>query len=82
VLDGTTAGILYVASREGVYKSTDGGASWKALNKGLATLNIRSLVQSPTDSQVLYVGTNGSGLYCSRDGGETWEAMAPIGSGT
>jgi len=81
VLDRATTGTLYVASREGVFKSTDGGATWKALNKGLTTLNIRSLAQSPTDSQILYVGTNGSGLYRSRDGGETWDALAPIGSG-
>jgi photosystem II stability/assembly factor-like uncharacterized protein len=81
VLDRTTAGTVYVASREGVYKSVDGGGTWHAINKGLATLNIRSLAQSPTDPRVLYVGTNGSGLYRSRDGGETWEAMAAIGSG-
>jgi photosystem II stability/assembly factor-like uncharacterized protein len=81
VLDRATADTLYVASREGVFKSVDGGATWHATNKGLATLNIRSLAQSPIDPRMLYVGTNGSGLYRSRDGGETWEAMAPIGSG-
>ena len=81
VLDRATAGTLYVASREGVYKSMDGGATWHAINKGLATLNIRSLAQSPTDPRMLYVGTNGSGLYRSRDRGESWEAMASIGSG-
>ncbi|MBA2251659.1 MAG: hypothetical protein H0W13_02965 [Nitrospirales bacterium] len=78
VLDRATAGTLYVASREGVYKSVDGGATWHAINKGLATLNIRSLAQSPTDPRMLYVGTNGSGLYRSRDGGESWEHVSPV----
>jgi photosystem II stability/assembly factor-like uncharacterized protein len=81
VLDRMTAGTLYVASREGVYKSLDGGVTWHAINKGLATLNIRSLAQSAIDPRTLYVGTNGSGLYRSRDGGESWEALPAIGSG-
>ncbi|WP_447973488.1 WD40/YVTN/BNR-like repeat-containing protein [Nitrospira sp. Kam-Ns4a] len=78
VLDRSRLDTLYVASREGVHMSEDGGATWRALNKGLATLNIRSLAQSPTDPATWYVGTNGSGLYRSRDGGETWEAMPPV----
>lgn len=83
VLDRSQAGVVYVVGREGVHRSDDGGASWRASNAGLATLNVRSLAQSPTDPKVLYAGTNGSGLYRSRDGGETWEAMPPLhGSAT
>lgn len=80
VLDRATAGVIYVASREGVHKSEDGGVSWKAINRGLGSLNIRSLVQSPTDPKTFYAGTNGSGLYRSRDRGETWVSMTPVRS--
>jgi len=78
VLDRAIAGVIYVASREGIHKSGDGGMTWSAINKGLASLNVRSLAQSPTDPKTLYVGTNGSGLYRSRDGGDKWEPMPPV----
>jgi len=80
VLDRAIAGVIYVASREGIHKSGDGGMTWSAINKGLASLNVRSLAQSPTDPKTLYVGTNGSGLYRSRDGGETWVSLPPVRS--
>ncbi|MGH7228691.1 MAG: WD40/YVTN/BNR-like repeat-containing protein [Nitrospiraceae bacterium] len=80
VLDRAKAGVIYVASREGIHKSEDGGDTWKAMNNGLATLNVRSLAQSPTDPKLFYVGTNGSGLYRSRDGGDRWEPMPPVRS--
>ena len=68
-------GALYAAGRKGVYKSIDYGASWKAINNGLQSLNIRSLVISPSAPGTMYVGTNGTGLYRSRDGGEHWDAV-------
>ncbi|WP_447977863.1 WD40/YVTN/BNR-like repeat-containing protein [Candidatus Nitrospira bockiana] len=78
VLDRAVPNRLYVASREGVHRSDDGGDSWKAMNQGLATLNVRSLAQSPLDSGLWYVGTNGSGLYRSPNGGEQWVRLPPL----
>ncbi len=78
LLDRTRAGVLYVIGREGVFRSEDRGETWKALNTGLATLNVRSIAQSLIDPKTFFVGTNGSGLYRSRDGGETWEPMPPV----
>lgn len=78
VLDRARAGTLYVASREGIHKSEDGGKTWKAINRGFASLNIRSLAQSHINPKIFYAGTNGSGLYKSEDGGETWVPMPPV----
>jgi photosystem II stability/assembly factor-like uncharacterized protein len=78
VLDRSKKGVVYIAGRGGVYRSTDGGITWKTLNNGFASTNVRSIVQSPTDPQVFYAGTNGSGLYRSHDGGESWEPMPPL----
>ena len=78
VLDRARAGRLYIASREGVHRSEDGGKTWKAVSKGFTSLNIRSLVQSAMDPKLFYAGTNGSGLYKSEDGGETWIPMPPL----
>ena len=72
-MDGS--GTVYVAGRQGVHKTSDSGWTWKAMNAGLASLNVRSLAISPRDPQTVYLGTNGSGLYRSRDGGETWTAL-------
>ena len=80
LLDRASKDVLYVASRNGIHKSGDGGATWKAMNEGLATLNIRSLAQSPTDPQIFYVGTNGSGLYRSQDAGGKWEPLSSVRS--
>ena len=79
ILDRTRKGAVYIAGRDGVHRSDDGGSTWKTMNHGFATTNVRSIVQSPVDPNVLYAGTNGSGLYRSKDGGETWESMPSPG---
>ena len=78
VLDRARVGVLYLAGRDGIHRSEDGGMSWVPLNEGLATTNIRSLAQSPTDAKVFYAGTNGSGLYRSLDGGAHWDALPSV----
>ena len=80
-------GALYGPSEErGVYKSTDGGATWK---RTLFTDNLSGCVEIDLDQNnplILYAAMNtygrkpwkvisggpGSGLYKSTDGGESW----------
>lgn len=78
VLDRTKKGVIYIAGRDGVHRSEDGGFTWKTLNKGFATTNVRSIAQSATDPTLFYAGTNGSGLYRSSDAGETWQPVPAI----
>lgn len=78
VLDRSRKGTIYIGGRFGILRSEDGGDTWKPLNQGLASLNVRSLVQSPLDPKVFYLGTNGSGLYRSDDAGLTWVSMPPV----
>ena len=63
----------------GVYKSTDGGDSWRHV--GLDdTLHIGRLLIHPTDPEVVYVAATGHlwgpnaarGVYKTNDGGLTW----------
>jgi hypothetical protein len=75
VLDRTKKGVIYLAGRDGVHRSQDGGVTWNTLNNGFSTTNIRSIAQSETDPRLFYAGTNGSGLYRSHNAGETWEPM-------
>src|SRR5690606_5930683 len=69
-----------VSRGDGVYKSTDGGRTWRRM--GLTdSQNIGSIVVHPEDPDTLYVAAFGHvwgpsaqrGLYRSSDGGETWE---------
>lgn len=78
LLDRSKKGVVYIIGRGGVHRSDDGGATWKTMNNGFATTNVRSIVQSATDPKLFYAGTNGSGLYRSKDAGETWEALPAL----
>ncbi len=62
---------------QGLFKSTDGGASWFAMNGGLDALidtrsTITALAITPGNSNVLYAATAGLGIYQSIDGGANW----------
>ena len=68
-----------VAYGDGVYKSVDGGASWK--NMGLKNSeHIGNIIVHPENSDVVYVSAYGPlwskggdrGIYMTKDGGKTW----------
>ena len=53
-----TQNILVGTFNKGVLKSTDGGLNWTAINNGLASLYIKSLIVDPTNAQIIYIGTD------------------------
>jgi photosystem II stability/assembly factor-like uncharacterized protein len=55
----------------GVFKSTDGGATWGALNKGFASPAVTALAIDPSTPATLYAVANRY-LHKSTDGAETW----------
>src|SRR5436309_3169218 len=78
-IDPQAPSTLYAGTREsGVFKSTDGGGSWRAINSGLAyvngTLTILDLVIDPQSPATLYAGTSPAGVYKSIDGGASWRS--------
>ncbi|NOY36197.1 MAG: T9SS type A sorting domain-containing protein [Chlorobi bacterium] len=87
---GTTGNrTIYAAIyHNGVYKSTDGGASWNTINTGLGanTTYVWDIAINPLNVQELYLGINSwgagfNGLYKSVDGGQNWSQVSGIPSG-
>jgi photosystem II stability/assembly factor-like uncharacterized protein len=79
---GENVGGRHVGFGDGVYKSTDGGKSWK--NMGLQqSEHISRIVVHPDNSDVVFVAAQGPlwseggerGLYMTTDGGASWKKV-------
>jgi photosystem II stability/assembly factor-like uncharacterized protein len=64
-----------------VYRSKDGGRSWRALTKGLPQkdcyVNVLrdAMAVDSLDSCGIYFGTTGGQVYASADGGDSWNPI-------
>ena len=61
------------ALRENVVKGAD--YQWVPVNNGLTNLDVSSLAIDPTNTQIIYAGTDGGGVFKSTDGGVSWAQM-------
>ena len=91
--------IVYVAAlghlfgpnpERGVYRTTDGGATWKQVLHARTDAGAVDIAMDPTNPRVLYAGFwqvrrnpchfdsggPGSGLFKSTDGGDTWTEIS------
>ena len=75
LIDPATPTILYAGTDNGVFKSTDGGATWGAVNAGLANGFVRALALDHGNPTTLYAGTR-DGVFKSTDAGMTWQAQS------
>ena len=64
----------------GLYKSTDGGRSWRFANNGLHHYGVYSLAVAPSDTRTLYAMTE-DGIARSRDGALSWTPLAETRNG-
>jgi len=86
---GENVGGRHVGFGNGVYRSLDGGASWK--NLGLAdSQHISKIIVHPKDSNIVFVASQGPlwsaggdrGLFKTIDGGATWSKVLSAGEWT
>lgn len=77
---------VYVGTAAGgIWKTTNGGTTWKPLFDDQPTLSIGDLALEPGNPEVVYAGTGegnvrnsvsfGRGVYKSTDGGATWRFL-------
>jgi hypothetical protein len=59
----------------GVFKSTNGGTNWSAVNTGLTNTYVYALAIDPATPTTLYAGTWGGGVFKSTNGGTNWSAV-------
>jgi N-acetylneuraminic acid mutarotase/photosystem II stability/assembly factor-like uncharacterized protein len=71
-IDPTNTQTVYAGTSAGVYKTTDGGTSWVAVNSGLTDWHVQSLAID--HSHTIYAGTSG-GLFKTTNGGATWKVV-------
>lgn len=65
-----------MASEEGVFITKDGGETWRPLNRGLPSLDIRSIILNSNGE--LFAGTKGYGIY--RWDKDTWNGLNAFGN--
>jgi photosystem II stability/assembly factor-like uncharacterized protein len=71
LVDPARSGVVFAGTNgDGIYRSADGGVSWKLTSLGLV-FGSTSLAAGPS---AIYAGTV-AGLYESRDDGATWTAI-------
>ena len=74
------------AASGGLWKTEDGGVTWKSIFDGQEVSSVGSIALAPTDPTNVWVGTGetfiirpahsvGNGIYLSQDAGKTWKNM-------
>jgi len=79
-IDPVTPGTLYAGTGAGVFKSTNHGGTWTAMNSGLpeypdGTIDVRALALDPVTPSTLYAAVRTStsaGVFKSTDAGASW----------
>jgi len=83
----TNPDLYYAGGADGgVWRTDDGGQTWRALTDHMPTTAVGAIAMDPADPRTLYVGTGeanfanhsryGLGVFKSTDAGETWEHLA------
>ena len=63
--------VMYVAMRDGLYRSTDGGARWTPVGQGLK--NMAAVTVNPKRPDDVYAVTVDGVVFRNTDNGSTWQ---------
>lgn len=73
-IDPRNSAVLYIASYEGLFKSTDGANTWRTIAPDVGEDGPLAVAVDPRSSETVYVGTY-DGVLKSTDGGETFQPV-------
>ena len=99
IIDPTNPDVVYVGAigspwgehpERGVFKTTDGGKTWKKILFNNNKTGVADMVMDPSNPNKLFVamwehkrdpwffksGGTGSGMYMTHDGGDTWKKLS------
>ena len=64
---------LWLGAHTGLYRSEDGGRTWRKAALGTHHADIMAIAAHPADPAMLYVATHDDGVLKTTDGGRTWK---------
>jgi hypothetical protein len=74
-VDSKNTDVVYVSysgyQAGNLWRTQDGGATWKDISGGLPEVSVYDLALHPSDSSLLYLATE-VGVFASADGGDSW----------
>lgn len=67
--------LMYCGDEQGIYRSTDGGATWKQLHGAVDGYSVWTIAIDPNNSKIIFAGARPGAFFRSKDGGDTWEKL-------
>ena len=72
---------IITVSNEGLWRTTDAGASWQQYGNGPGNDFFRKMMRDPNDASRVYVASGNNDVVISNDGGFTWGVVPNDGLG-
>lgn len=78
IVDDGNGNLFAATLSEGVFKSTDAGATWKPSSRGLHVRKVWEVAFDPHHRDTIYAGTQYGHLFKSSDSGNTWDEVVSL----